>query len=87
MPDEHMYELMKAQAFIINRQRQEAKWILDDFKHSNPDKKAPIWGYYLYLMTLLEREPSYIDNMTHEVELIFYENPDSVLLFWVLLFF
>ena len=38
-------------------------------------------------MTLLEREPSYIDNMTHEVELIFYENPDSVLLFWVLLFF
>lgn len=86
MPDEHMYELMKAQAFIINRQRQEAKWILDDFKHSNPDKKDPIWGYYLYLMTLLEREPSYIDNMTHEVELIFYENPDSVLLFWVLLF-
>lgn len=69
--DEHMYELMKAQAFIINRQRQEAKWILDDFKHSNPDKKAPIWGYYLYLMTLLEREPSYVDNMTHEVELIF----------------
>lgn len=86
MPDEHMYELMKAQAFIINRQRQEAKWILDDFKHSNPDKKAPIWGYYLYLMTLLEREPSYVDNMTHEVELIFYENPDCVLLFWVLLF-
>lgn len=86
MPDEHMYELMKAQAFIINRQRQEAKWILDDFKHSNPDKKAPIWGYYLYLMTLLERETSYVDNMTHEVELIFYENPDSVLLFWVLLF-
>ena len=86
MPDEHMYELMKAQAFIINRQRQEAKWILDDFKRSNPDKKAPIWGYYLYLMTLLEREPSYVDNMTHEVELIFYENPDSVLLFWVLLF-
>lgn len=86
VPDEHMYELMKAQAFIINRQRQEAKWILDDFRHSNPDKKAPIWGYYLYLMTLLEREPSYIDNMTHEVELIFYENPDSVLLFWVLLF-
>lgn len=86
VPDEHMYELMKAQAFIINRQGQEAKWILDDFKHSNPDKKAPIWGYYLYLMTLLEREPSYVDNMTHEVELIFYENPDSVLLFWVLLF-
>lgn len=86
VPDEHMYELMKAQAFIINRQRQEAKWILDDFKHSNPDKKAPIWGYYLYLMTLLEREPSYVDNMTHEVELIFYENTDSVLLFWVLLF-
>ena len=39
-----MYELMKAQAFIINRQRQEAKWILDDFKHSNPDKKGSNLG-------------------------------------------
>ncbi len=85
-PDEYMYVLMKAQAYIVNRQRQEAEWILDDFKREWADHKAPIWGYYLYLMTLMEREPIYVDKMTHEIELIFYENPDSKLLFWVLLF-
>ena len=86
VPDEPMYVLMKAQAFIINRQRQEAEWILDEFKRECNDTKSPIWGYYLYLMTLMEREPSYVDRMTHEIELIFYDNPDSALLFWVLLF-
>lgn len=86
VPDEPMYVLMKAQSYIINRQRQEAEWILKDFRHSWNDKKAPVWGYYLYLMTLMEREPSYVDKMTHEIEMIFYDNPDSVMLFWILLF-
>jgi hypothetical protein len=86
LPEEPMYPLMKAQVFIINHQRQDAEWILDDFKREWVDRKAPVWGYYLYLMTLLEREPSYVDRMTNEIEAIFRENPDSVLLFWVLLF-
>lgn len=86
VPDDPMYELMKAQAYIINRQRQEAEWILEQFKREWFDHKAPLWGYYLYLMTLLEREPSYVDRMTREIEVIFHENPDSVLLFWVLSF-
>ena len=81
-----MYLLMKAQVLIINRQRQEAEWILDEFKKDWADRKAPIWGYYLYVMTLMEREPSYVDRMTKEIEMIFHENPDSVLLFWVLSF-
>ncbi len=85
-PEEPMYELMKAQVLIINRQRQEAEWILDEFKRDWADRKAPIWGYYLYIMTLMEREPSYVDRMTREIEVIFHENPDSVLLFWVLSF-
>lgn len=86
VPENKMYVLMKAQAFIINRQRQEAEWILDEFKRTWRDKRDPLWGYYLYLMTLLEREPSYVDRMTREIELIFRENPDSALLFWVLSF-
>ena len=56
-PKEPLYERMKAQVYIINRQRQEAEWILNDFKRDFSDKKAPVWGYYLYLKTLLEREP------------------------------
>lgn len=86
MPDEPMYQLMKAQALIINRQRQEAEWILGEFKREWADQRSPEWGYYLYLMTLMEREPAYVDRMTHEIELIFYENPDSPLLFWILSF-
>lgn len=85
-PDEPMYELMKAQAFIINRQRQEAEWILDEFRRQWEDRTVPIWGYYLYLLTLMEREPSYVDRMTKEIEGIFRNYPDSELLFWVLSF-
>lgn len=85
-PEEPMYLLMKAQCLIINRQRQEAQWILDEFKHDWTDRKSPVWAYYLYIMTLMEREPSYVYKMTKEIELIFRENPDSVLLFWVLTF-
>lgn len=86
VPEDSMYVLMKAQAYIINRQRQEAEWILGEFKRTWTDRKDPLWGYYLYLMTLMEREPSYVDRMTREIELIFRENPDSSLLFWVLTF-
>lgn len=85
-PDEPMHRLMKAQCLIINRQRQEAEWILDEFKREWIDRKAPVWGYYLYIMTLMEREPNYVDKMTKEIESIFHENPDSVMLFWVLTF-
>ena len=61
-PEEPMHLLMKAQCLIINRQRQEAEWILDDFKRDWIDRKAPVWGYYLYIMTLIERGPSYERN-------------------------
>lgn len=85
-PEEPMYRLMKAQCLIINRQKQEAEWILDEFKKSWIDRKAPVWGYYLYIMTLIEREPKYVDKLTLEIENIFHENPDSVMLFWILTF-
>ncbi len=85
-PEEPMHRLMKAQCLIINRQRQEAEWILDEFKREWINRKAPEWGYYLYVMTLMEREPSYVDKLTKEIEIIFRENPDSVMLFWVLTF-
>ncbi len=85
-PEEPMHQLMKAQCLIINRQKQEAEWILDAFKREWVDRKAPVWGYYLYIMTLIEREPSYVDRLTKEIEGIFHENPSSVMLFWVLTF-
>ena len=86
LPEEPIYPLMKAQALIINRQKQEAAWIMEDFKRECVHRDSPEWGYYLYLCTLVQREPSYVDRLTAEIEEIFRKNPHSSLLFWVLLF-
>lgn len=85
-PENMLYPLMKAQALLVNKQRQEAAWIMDDFKRNCIDRETPEWGYYLYLCTLVEREPVYVDRLADEIELLFKKNPDSSLLFWVLLF-
>lgn len=85
-PEHTLYPLMKAQALLVNRQRQEADWILRDFKRSWMDRTSPEWGYYLYLCTLMEREPGYVDRMAAEIEEIFHRHSDSDLLFLILLF-
>ena len=85
-PTEMLYSLMKAQCLIINQQRQDAEWILDDFKRKWIERKTPIWGYYLYVRSLMEKEPVFIERMTNEIEEIFEENRDSALLYWILLY-
>lgn len=85
-PEQAIYPLMKAQTKIINKQRQEAAWIMEDFRRECTDRTGEEWGYYLYLCTLVEREPAYVDRLTDEIEGIFRKHPDSSLLFWVLLF-
>ena len=85
-PDKELYPLMKAQALIVNKQRQEAAWIMEDYKRQCTNRESQEWGYYLYLCTLVEREPTYVDRMAEEIEVLFRKNPDSSLLFWVLLF-
>lgn len=85
-PNEELYCLMKAQALILNRQKQEASWILEEFKRECIDRTTPVWGYYLYLCTLMEREASYVDRLTAEIEELFRRHPKSSLLFWILLF-
>lgn len=85
-PEESFYNLMKAQALIINKQKQEASWILTDYKRECVDRTTPEWGYYLYLCTLMEREESYVDRLAGEIEELFHRHPQSSLLFWILLF-
>lgn len=85
-PENEMHRLMKAQALLINKQKQEAVWILEQFKREYLDHSTAIWGYYLYLCTLAEREESYVDRLTNEIDVIFREHPKDSLLFWILLF-
>ncbi len=84
--DIQFYELMKAHAYIANKQRQEALWIIQNIKRDIHDKKSVKWAYLLYLCTLIEQEPTYVDKLTHEIEVIFHEHPEDVRIFWFLLF-
>lgn len=85
LPEEKLYPLMKAHALLLNKQRQEAFWIMEDYKRGCTDRETPEWGYYLYLCTLAEKEPSYVSRITGEIERLFKKNPKSSLLFGVLL--
>ncbi len=80
------YRLLKAQVLWSNGQRQEAEWILDEFKRKCKDRKSPQWGYYMYINTLMDHEELYITRLTEEVEQIYLEHRENDLLFWCLLF-
>lgn len=85
-PDNMWYRLIRAQAFLINGQRQEAEWILSDFKRKCKDRKSPQWAYYMYICTLMEHEELYVDRLTEEIEQIYLEHRENTMLFWCLLF-
>lgn len=80
------YRLLKAQVLWQNGQRQEAEWLLDEFKRKCKDRKSPQWGYYMYINTLMDHEELYITRLTEEIERIYLEHKESPLLFWCLLF-
>lgn len=80
------YRLMKVQAFLVAKQKQEAEWILDEYRRYAQDTTTPEYGYYLYLCTLYEREPSYVNRLAQQIEEIYRRHEDSDILFWILLF-
>ncbi len=84
--DENSILLFRALIYITNKQNQEALWIITDLKRTIADKKGTQWAFLLYLCTLIEREESYVDRITDDIEMIFSKNPDQVILFWILLF-
>lgn len=84
-PDNSWYPLFLAQVLFMNKQRQDAVWLLEEYKRKR-EGATPAFGYYLYLMTLLEREPSYVKKQTENIEKIYEEYPDDFVLYWVLLF-
>ncbi len=85
-PDNLWYLLVKAQAFLVNRQRQEAEWVLDSFPRNKADKNSPMYAYYLYLCTLREPEPSYVNKCTNQIRKIYHKNQENDVLLWILLF-
>ncbi len=84
--EENQILLYKALVLITNQQRQEALWIIQDLKRTIENKRSTEWAFLLYLCTLIEREESYVDRITEDIEGIFKENNDDVQIFWFLLF-
>ncbi|MEG0963182.1 MAG: DUF5717 family protein, partial [Lachnospiraceae bacterium] len=86
-PGNLWYLLFKVQVLLINKQRQDAEWLLHAFRKENKDEKnSAIWAYYLYLCTLYEPEPSYVNRLTGEIKEIYHKNQENPLLLWILLF-
>lgn len=80
------YRLFKAQALWTNGQKQEAEWILNEFKRKHRDRESPQWGYYMYICTLMDHEELYVDRLTEEIEEIYLKHRGHLLLFFCLLF-
>lgn len=85
-PDNLWYMLAKAQVFLVNRQRQEAEWVLDAFQRKKVDKNTDLYAYYLYLCTLREPEPTYVNRCTSQIRKIQLRNQENPVLLWILLF-
>lgn len=85
-PEQDWYRLMKVQAYIVSGQRQEAEWLLDEWKKTNQESHTPLYAYYLYLCTLYQREESYVNRVTEQIEKIYRKSGQDVRVFWILLF-
>ncbi|MCR4960587.1 MAG: DUF5717 family protein [Lachnospiraceae bacterium] len=81
--------MFKAQLLITQERYNEAKWIIDQIRDelsSSGCFLTPKWAYYLYLTTLLNREDSYIDKITEEVEMIYNADQSQWRVAWILLY-
>ena len=80
-------KLLKAQLLITQERHHEADWLLKQTEVLvEEDFQPALYCYYLYLTTLLNRDETYIDEITEQVERIFTQNPDNWRIAWLLLY-
>ena len=73
--------LLKAYAYLMNKQNQDAEWLLSDFKQMCKDHKKLEWAVYDYICLQNEKEPSVIDRLNAEIEEIMRRYPSNALVF------
>ncbi len=81
--------LFKAQLLIAEERYNEAKWLLDQCENEFADRQdyySAGWAYYLYLTTLYNREESYVNDITREVENLYQRDPSEWRIAWMLLY-
>ena len=89
-PDNLWYGLFRAQVLIISKENQEAQHLLDQFikkeTEEQADEDTPLYAYYLYLTTLLDKELSYVNLATEHIRRIFEQYKNHPVISWTLLF-
>lgn len=81
------YRLMKVQLLITQERFNEASWLLDQVDGMLQGNFVPsLYGYYLYLTTLINREEAYIDEVAGQVERIYTQYSWDWRIAWLLIY-
>ena len=80
--------LFQAQLLITEERFNEAKWVLDHVSNllKDSDYNNEIGCYYLYLTTLYNREESYVNQITEQIEETYLKNSENWRIAWLLLY-
>lgn len=81
--------LFQAQLLISEDRCNEAQWILDhvaDMLDAAENEDTVMEAYYLYLTTLIQRDESYVNRITEQVEQLYKRNKDEWRVAWLLLY-
>ena len=81
--------LFQAQLLITEERYNEAGWILDhaaDMLEAQKATGGELWAYYLYLTTLIHRDPQYTMQIAEQVEQIYRYDKSRWRVAWLLLY-
>ena len=84
-PDDEWYLLFRAYALLINKQKQDAEWLMDEFRQKFKDKRKPQWAFYDYLCLQNEKEPVVVDRLLAEIESIAKQYTSHPMIFFLTL--
>ena len=76
-PEKELYQLILAEIYMQGQKREEAKWILENYKYKKSELgKTPILGlYYLYLLARMTDNAKQNEKVLGEMCRIYLKNP------------
>ncbi len=84
-PEDTWTLLFRAYALLRNRQRQDAQWLMSEFRQKFKDKNKPEWAFYDYLLLQGEKEQVVIDRLLAEMEDIVKRYGEHPVMFFLML--
>lgn len=73
-----MDALWCAYAYLQNRQKQEAAWILDEYRRTRSADESREWAFFLYLCSITEKEPKLLEKLYQKIRAIYRANHEDV---------